>query len=283
MLVIGLAWASVYLTTPIVAATYDVSRDFLSVANPTGPWSYGWKSTLTGAFTLLPYHGAESDPNGGIWEHWYRLPSVPASVYRNSGTATLTSDGGQGIYPPGTVWFGAGFDGNPDNFGVIRFTVPPGGGGTNKIVTVVRSRLNGPIAGDTDFHVVHNGTELFGQNLPPDSSAAYTNTLSLAEGDTIDFMAGHGLDGREYGGGLKISATISRPSDLSIRVSQVELCWPTISNVTYQLQYREALSTNGWLPLGGPLPGNGSRFCTNDVVLPDQPRRFYQLSVTNSP
>ena len=286
ILAIGLALIFLSTAKPAVGATYDLARDFLSTNNPAGAWSYGWKPTLNGAFSLLPYHGSEPDPNGGSWEHWYRLPSTPTSVYRNSGTATLTSDGGQGIYPPGTVWFGAGNDGNADQFGVIRFTVPMGESGSYRIATTAGSRLNGTIAGDTDFHLVHNGTELFGQNLPHDSTAGYTNTLNLAEGDTIDFMSGHGLDRREYGGGLKISATLSAlvllPA-LRIRVSQVEICWQTLSNATYQLQYQEAMNTNGWAALGGAVPGNGKIFCTNDVVLPGQPRRFYQLSVTNSP
>lgn len=268
----------------IVAATYNVSRDFLTITNPAGPWSYGWKSTLNGAFSRLPFHGADPGINGGVWEYWYRLPSVPASVYRNSGTGTLVSNDGQAVYPPGTVWFGPGLDGNADNFSVIRFTVPPGASGVFRIATAVRPSLNGPIAGDTDFHVVHNGSELFGHNLPPDSSADYTNALRLADGDTIDFIAGRGQDGREYGGGLKISAALTRFDGLSIRVSQVELCWPTETNKWHQLQYRSALTTNQWMPLHPNfVAGNGQIYCTNDSVLEGEPQRFYQLVTTNAP
>lgn len=193
-----LFFSSSWFNETIFAATFDVSRDFLTTTNPKGRWSYGWKSTLNGTFGLLPYHGAESDPGGGIWEHWFRTTFAPSSVYRNSGTATLFSDDGQGVYPPGTVWFGPGPDANPDNFVVIRFTVPISG--NYKLTTVARSRLNGAIGGDTDFHLLHNDAELLGQNLPPDSMAGYTNTLNLIAGDTIDFAAGRGLDGHEYGG-----------------------------------------------------------------------------------
>jgi len=70
---------------------------------------------------------------------------------------------------------------------------------------------------------------------------------------------------------------------LSIRVSQVELCWDTTSNKVYQLQFSSSLTSNAWLPLGGTVTGNGLRYCTNDAVLPDQPQRFYQLVITNSP
>lgn len=70
---------------------------------------------------------------------------------------------------------------------------------------------------------------------------------------------------------------------LEIRVSQVELCWQTAPNLLYQLEYRDAFSTNGWLAFGPSVPGDGTRFCTNDFVLPGQPRRFYQLSIINAP
>lgn len=79
-----------------------------------------------------------------------------------------------------------------------------------------------------------------------------------------------------------ISST-NLPPRLNIRVSQVELCWDTITNVFYQLQYREALATNTWLPFGGPMLGTGVRYCTNDSILPGQPQRFYRLVLTNAP
>jgi hypothetical protein len=75
---------------------------------------------------------------------------------------------------------------------------------------------------------------------------------------------------------------IPAPS-LSIRLSQVELCWDSVTNFLYQLKYRDVLTTNGWLALGSPLLGTGARFCTNDAILLGQPQRYYQLSVTNAP
>lgn len=73
------------------------------------------------------------------------------------------------------------------------------------------------------------------------------------------------------------------PPRLDMRVSHVELCWDTVTNNFYQLQYRSSLTTNVWMPLGGPVFGDGSRFCTNDAVVIGQPQRFYQLAITNSP
>jgi len=63
---------------------------------------------------------------------------------------------------------------------------------------------------------------------------------------------------------------------LSIRVSQVELCWNSLSNFTYQLEYSSSLTTNSWVPLGSPLLGSGGIICTNDTVLPGEPQRSYR-------
>ena len=43
-----------------------------------------------------------------------------------SSSNTAVTQGGQGVYPPGTVFFLAGNDGTEQNFGAIRLTVPPG-------------------------------------------------------------------------------------------------------------------------------------------------------------
>ena len=67
----------------------------------------------------------------------------------------------------------------------------------------------------------------------------------------------------------------------TIRVSEVEVCWPSILNQDYQLQYRSALTSNTWINLGIPVTGNGSNDCVADKVPPGEPRRFYR--VVNSP
>jgi hypothetical protein len=64
---------------------------------------------------------------------------------------------------------------------------------------------------------------------------------------------------------------------LSIRVSEVELCWPTVTNVLYQFQYRTILSTNAWTNLGGQVPGTGSTVCLRDAVDAGSPQKFYRV------
>jgi len=191
--------------------THELSGDFPSLTNPAGAWSLGWKPTLSGAFSLLPHRGSQSLPGGAVFEYWTRTPFGPSSVYHNAGSGTYSD--GPGTYPPGVVWFGPGDDGQPDNFSVIRFTVPADGSGNYEVVSAVRCRLDGSASRDADFYVMRNGVQLFGQNLPPNSTSGYTNVLNLAAGDTIDFMCGRGPDGMESGGGLKISVIITPRHD----------------------------------------------------------------------
>jgi hypothetical protein len=44
--------------------------------------------------------------------------------------------------------------------------------------------------------------------------------------------------------------TFEPPPLVTIRASQVEVCWNSISNLTYQVQYRSDLTTNLWTSLG---------------------------------
>lgn len=82
----------------------------------------------------------------------------------------------------------------------------------------------------------------------------------------------------------RVPTSPSTTNTLSIRVSQVELCWDTLPNNWYQLQYRSTLTTNVWMPLhGGWVSGTGGRYCTNDTVLAGQPQRFYRFTVTDEP
>ena len=66
-------------------------------------------------------------------------------------------------------------------------------------------------------------------------------------------------------------------STVTIRLSEVEVCWNAVSNRTYQVQYRSALTTNAWMDLGSPVVGNGSTRCLTDKVPPEQPQRFYRV------
>jgi hypothetical protein len=52
--------------------------------------------------------------------------------------------------------------------------------------------------------------------------------------------------------------TFEPPPLLTIRSSQVEVCWNSISNLTYQVQYRSDLTTNLWTSLGDCIRSTNS-------------------------
>ncbi len=191
---------------------FDLSRDFSLSSNPNGPWSYGYEGTLGTNFTLITHSEINYASNGVPIEVW-DVPDTFPAVMHNGTTATAYTDDTQGIFPPGTVWFypGAstsegGFEGI--NYGVIRLTIPEGGAGNYDLRTTVQSAYNGPIAGDTDFHVLVNGTEVFGKSLLRTGVASYETQLALVLGDTVDFVIGRGADDSYHGSGLKITATL---------------------------------------------------------------------------
>jgi len=75
--------------------------------------------------------------------------------------------------------------------------------------------------------------------------------------------------------------TFEPPPLVTIRASQVELCWNSISNLTYQVQYRSDLTTNLWTSLGGCIRSTNSTSCISDPIVVGQSQRFYRVLLTN--
>ena len=63
----------------------------------------------------------------------------------------------------------------------------------------------------------------------------------------------------------------------TIRVSAVEVCWNTVSNRAYQVQYQSALTTNTWTNLGSTRTGDGLTNCVTDNVPLGGPQCFYRV------
>jgi len=74
-----------------------------------------------------------------------------------------------------------------------------------------------------------------------------------------------------------VAAIRPDPPPISIRVSEVEVCWSGASNQTYRVQYRSSLTGNAWINLGPPVIGNDRTNCIADKILPDQEQRFYRV------
>jgi len=79
-----------------------------------------------------------------------------------------------------------------------------------------------------------------------------------------------------YGANFTLHPVPTIPTS-TVRVSQVEVCWRSDTNVQYRVEYKSALTTNEWATLVGPLPGTGTNNCVTDPVAPGTPQRFYRV------
>ena len=73
------------------------------------------------------------------------------------------------------------------------------------------------------------------------------------------------------------SVSVGQGPLLSIRFSEVEICWPSQSNRTYQVQYNSGLSNSAWMNLGPPVQATNTTQCVRDPLLLTEPRRFYRV------
>jgi len=75
--------------------------------------------------------------------------------------------------------------------------------------------------------------------------------------------------------------TFAPPPLVSIRASQVEVCWNSKTNLTYQVQYRSDLTTNLWTSLGDCIRSTNSTSCAYDPIVGGQPQRIYRVILAN--
>jgi hypothetical protein len=141
------------------------------------------------------------------------------------------------------------------------------------------------LAADDSVTILLNGT-----TVASGGGYGYLTSFSIPSGfqsgtNTLDFV----VYNKEYSAsGLlvsELSGTAEFPGPITtIRMSQVEVCWNTFSNMWCQLQYRSDLTTNQWVPFTTDwMLGDGFTHCTNDTVLANQPTRFYRVAITNAP
>jgi hypothetical protein len=151
-----------------VSRTFSHFNDFTRASNPTpgGTWTYGFMTTLGGALTLY---------NTGDSISWFH------SLVNSVNTPQVS----QGSFHPG-----------PNNeYSVIRFTAPVAG-------TYNLSSTFTPFDAQTttDVHILRGGTSLFSGNTigATGTSQAFSSTLTLAAGQTVDFAVGFGPDNYRF-------------------------------------------------------------------------------------
>jgi hypothetical protein len=133
------------------------------------------------------------------------------------------------------------------------------------------------VAVGTYVDLVFTNTNFFLDWIAGTNSGLLLRTASQAD-SALDFASSQSTT-LEWRPQLIVRYTSNKPETnvLSIRLSQVELCWPSTSNTLYQVQYRSDLTTNIWTDLGAPVQGSGSTNCIYDAILLGEPRRFYRF------
>jgi hypothetical protein len=165
------------------AQVYNAAADFSPVANPAGPWSYGFTPTLGGAFTPFAMFHTEA---GGAFQVWDVSGTRTPGVYHNGTSDPLSYLSIR--MGPGAL---AAHPGASGEYGIVRFTAPVGG--RYNLLASFEGGDIGPTS--TDVHVLRNGLSLFDalvHGLGADSARSHDQALTLAAGDWIDFAVGYG-------------------------------------------------------------------------------------------
>lgn len=176
---------------------HDVASDFSFSNNPNGAWTYGWTQTLGSEFTL-DVHKRTFD--GGL-QQWMGNPNGDAEDYGHPSVfynPNSVPTGNGYLVPVNGVAFHPGLAGTHT---AIRWTAPISG---EYRLTAAFTKLH---FGATDVYILKNGNGLF-SGTTGFAPLSYSSHLVVSAGDTIDFMAGSGIDGY-YGDTTGVAATLT--------------------------------------------------------------------------
>jgi Immunoglobulin I-set domain len=254
---------------PIIATNvYNAETAFsISNGNPNGNWSYTWSSSLDSTQTLYAITQTQSIAQTSWTEGWtFTSGAVPIPL-----VAANTTESQLGIWPPETLGFHPGYDGE---FSHVVWTAPYTG---NYSVNVNFTMLD---SGNTEVYVVQRPAggapvHLANGNVTAASrNYSYSGTLTLNAGDQIDFAVGWG------NGSLEPDTTALSPVISPVNV------FPTIPPVLQiaSLPGGQAQITWNMINSFPPMGLYGVKFMTNlmasnwiDLVYGG----FYGISLTN--
>jgi len=175
---------------PVAAA--DARNDFSIASNPNGDWSYGYSATLGGPFQTLTnrvttagnayWYGPNPPLGGGPgYPIVGYVPSMPA-------TSLLLHPGQNGEYA------------------LLRWTSPL----TGVADVAVTFAVGDSRPTTTDVHVLLNGVALFSGPIDGSNpSKAFSQSLSVSNGDKLDFAVGFGANGNYLFDSTLLTATVS--------------------------------------------------------------------------
>jgi hypothetical protein len=169
----------------------------------------------------------------------------------------------------------------PDNTlvfdGTVNMTTEnlPGPGNTRQfdyVYTFTTPFLYDPAAGNLalDLQIEASGSAITHDTVSGDPAIGRVFSAGSSTAATGDIRAAH-----------VTQFTFEPPPLVTIRPSEVEVCWNSISNLTYQVQYRSDLTTNLWISLVDCVRSTGATCCIFDPVVVGQPQRFYRVTLTS--
>ena len=182
----------------------NVASDFSATANPNGVWRYGW-SLLLGSPLIL---STTPRTRGGL-DTWPgdRAPDGNPAAYHNGTEGTIVL-GGSARFEPGQFGLHPGPDGE---YAVVRYIAPAA-----TTVSLASAFTGQDLSGTTtDVHVLLNGLSLFDgfvEGFGSRSTVAFNRTLSLNNGDAIDFAVGFGRNGSFFNDSTAVAAVIRSPT-----------------------------------------------------------------------
>jgi hypothetical protein len=184
----------------------DYDAGWLSGSNPNGVWRYGWSSTLTSALTLYPQNYITTQDCGAstyrVWNDPANNVGFTPAVIKNIGP---TCSNGNVDIPTGVLTQHYGGTGSTTDYSHVVFTAPFTG--TYEVAITFTGRQNGL---NSDVNVVVNGLPVLGVLITANlQTVAYTASLSLTAGDTLDFATGPGTTSGLHPGHIGLSGTIT--------------------------------------------------------------------------
>ena len=173
-----------------VESFYDAFSSFSSTANPTGPWRYGYATTLTGTFSLSTVSGTTNSNTCAYWQ-----PTANASMVMKNVSGQDYSDPVQQCTVPGADYL-LMQPGASGEYAVVRWTAAVSG--TYQLVSTFKSLQTGTTAATTDIHVLLNSVSAFDGSInsaAPSSEQYFTKIFTVSAGSTIDLVVGSGTNG----------------------------------------------------------------------------------------
>ncbi len=192
------AAAAVALVSPASGVTRNPATGFTPAANPGAVWRYGYTTTLGGALTTHVENGV----TGGL-DFWRTNLSIGVPRVAHNGT-TATIAVASRVIGAGELSLHPGPGGE---FSVIRFTAPAA-----QNARVAGSFFGQDSAGTTtDVHILKNGNTKFDgvvNGFGPGSAVPFDLPITLAAGDTLDFVVGYGANANFANDSTGLAATI---------------------------------------------------------------------------